>query len=88
MKSLFVCGFDYDQGKDSPKSLGSSSYRFVLEKTFFLVLMSLFQGGVQAAILLDLQGSMLAFSGEDMNTNQMVSAIVANLWVCCLYVVF
>jgi hypothetical protein len=30
--------------------------------------------------LFDAQGSMLAFAGEDINTNQMVAAIVANLW--------
>ena len=30
--------------------------------------------------LFDAQGSLLAFAGEDINTNQMVAAIVANLW--------
>lgn len=37
-------------------------------------------GGVQATLLFDTQGSMLAFAGEDINTNQMVAAVVANLW--------
>ncbi len=52
----------------------------IKSKTLTQVLAQSLTGGVQAAILFDLNGSMLAFSGKDMISNQMVTAIVANLW--------
>jgi predicted regulator of Ras-like GTPase activity (Roadblock/LC7/MglB family) len=52
----------------------------IKSKTLTQVLAQACTSGVQAAILFDLNGSMLAFSGSDMVSNQMVTAIVANLW--------
>lgn len=49
-------------------------------KTLARVLQQSLTGGVQAALLFDGQGSLIAFAGEDINTNQMVAAVVANLW--------
>ena len=37
-------------------------------------------GGVTATLLFDAQGSLLGFAGEDFNSNQMVAAVVANMW--------
>jgi hypothetical protein len=51
-------------------------FRMIRAKTLPKLLAQALTGGVTAAILFDAQGSMLAFSGQDINTNQMVSAIV------------
>ena len=36
--------------------------------------------GVKSAIILNKEGSLLASSGEDMNSSQVVAAIAANIW--------
>ncbi len=61
-------------------SLSVRGFKMIRAKTLPKLLAQALSGGVSAALLFDAQGSMLAFAGEDINSNQMVSAIVANLW--------
>lgn len=64
-------------------ALGELAFFAVLmikSKTLRALLEQACTGGVQATILLDLNGSMIAYSGGDVIGNQMVTAIVANLW--------